>query len=141
MSQSTRTFGTMIATLTINSVSYIAVCQNFEIQGAWRTGQAEALLDEWDYPVGLRRNWQGTGDFFISTANTSGEGGPGGTLWTLFLDGAQVPVVFKDNAVSGAGNTFNGNALIEDIRQRMAIDPVVVTITLRGQGALTSSIA
>ncbi len=141
MSQSTRIFGAYISALSIGGVSYLAVCQEFEVTWEYDTQEAVALNDVSHYPIGIRDKWTGTGKFFISTANTSGEGGPGGTLWTRALAKTQVAVSMKDNSVAGAGNTLSGNALITKCTQREDDNAVVVDISLTGQGELSSSIA
>jgi hypothetical protein len=143
MSQSTRLFSAYITTLSFGGVSYLAVCKSFKVSAERGTGQAEALVDAWEYPVALRGKWSGTGDFFISTAATSGEGGPGGTFWTTFLANTQQALIFKDNSVSGAGNTLAGNGVITSIEENLGgpLEATVLTITLTGQGAITSTIA
>lgn len=141
MSQSTRLFGTMIVTLSIGGTSYIAVCSNFELDWDYETQEARALQDTSRYPIGLIDGWTGTGTFYVSTASTSGEGGPGGTLWTKALAKTQVAVTYKDNGISGAGNTLSGNALITRARQASPFGPLTIDLTLTGQGPLASAIA
>ena len=141
MSQSTRIFGAYIAAYNIGGTSFLAVCESGEVSWEYVTQMATALNDLAEYPIGIREKWQASGNFFISTANTSGEGGPGGTLWTKALAKAQVAVSIKDNAVSGAGNTLSGNGLITRNVQKIADSAQTIACTITGQGVLSSSIA
>lgn len=141
MSQSTRIFGNMIATCSIGGVSYLLVCENTEVKFENNTQKAEALKDAWEYPIGIRGKWSASGSFFISTDTVSGEGGPGGTLWTKALANLSVPVIVKDNAISGAGNTLSGNALITTATQSIGDNAQTIKIEMMGQGPLTSAIA
>lgn len=141
MSQSTRLFGAYIAAVSIGGTSFLAVCETIDVEFENNTQKATALKDPWEYPVGIRGKWSAKGKFFISTASTSGEGGPGGTLWTTALANAQVTFSAKDNAVSGAGNTLSGSAIITNCSQAIADDAQAISVTLMGQGPLTSVIA
>lgn len=141
MSQSTRLFGSYISGVTIGGTSFLAVSKSIEEDWEYLTQMATALKDAAEYPIGIREKWSVTGVFYISTANTSGEGGPGGSLWTKALAKATVAVSFVDNATSGAGNTISGNALITRCRQTIQDQAQEINITLSGQGVLSSAIA
>lgn len=141
MSQSTRIFGVHLVTCSIGGTAFDLVCESAQVTFDNVNQQANALKDAWEYPIGIRGKWSLTGKFFISTANTSGEGGPGGTLWTKALANAQVAVSLKDNVVSGGGNTLSGNGLITQCTQDIPDGPQTISVTVTGQGALASSIA
>jgi hypothetical protein len=141
MSQGTRLFGAYINGVTIGGTSYLAVCESASIEYEFKTQMATALRDVWEYPVGIREKWKVTGKFFISTAATSGEGGPGGTLWTKALAGIQIAVSLVDNAVTGGINTLSGNGIITTATQAFGEGPQTIDVTITGQGPLASAIA
>jgi hypothetical protein len=146
MAAQNRLYGHMIATFSIGGTSYLAVCENAEMTFEPDIKTAIALKDDWETPHNNRGKWSGRGTFFISTVNTSGEGGPGGTLWTQALgqvqqSGLGAAIVFKDNGTSGAGNSLTGNALISNLTQKVMDGPQTYDVTLMGQGALASAIA
>jgi hypothetical protein len=141
VSQSTRIFGAHLSTTSIGGTSYVGVCEAGELTWEYGLQQAVALLDADEYPIGIRGKWSYTGTFFISTAATSGEGGPGGTLWTKALAKAQVALSLKDNAVAGGGNTLSGSGIISNLVQTINDAPQTIKITITGQGAIASTIA
>lgn len=141
MSQSTRIFGAHLSGITIGGTSFLAVCEKVTLKWDNDTQKATALKDAYEYPIGIRGKWQLSGTFFISTANTAGEGGPGGVLWTKALANAQVAVSLVDNTVTGGINTLSGNGLITECEQLIADNAQQIQVTIMGQGALASSIA
>lgn len=141
MAQSTRIFGAALATCSIGGTSYVLSAERITIKFENDTQKATALKDGWEYPVGIRGKWSSTATFFINTSSTTGEGGPGGTLWTKALANAQVAFSCTDNEVSGAVNTLSGSAIITECEQAIGDEAQKINVTLMGQGALTSTIA
>lgn len=136
MSQSTRIFGAHIAGISIGGTSYLAVCKSGTLTYTNNTQEAVALKDTWKYPIGIRAEWKYTGVFYISTAATSGEGGPGATQWAKAISNTQVAFSQADNAISGGIGTASGSGLIVECTQELGDDAQTVSITIMGQGAL-----
>lgn len=121
-----------------NFTSVVGDIESITIDLQNENRDAKALQDVWEYPITVSRRWRITVNAFLTgTAN-------GTDMKQIFLDAYQYNRALQfqiayDPPGAAKGDLYAGQGVIETAPVEITSDPIILRVTIVGQGPLTIS--